>query len=161
MLKLSNLAKITKWLQNSFIKTLVFDVYYQNLIPNFWNLVSGFFPEFPDPVFFRKKSLRGFAPWKTLGHFVHFVPKQSYISPSVTWRKLEYMKNAKNILFWHLEPFFWKILLQKPPLKSDFRKIWGPKFSGFRIRFFTRTLYFSGFSGFFESLESISYLDSL
>ena len=47
--------------QNSFIKTAVFDVDYQNLITNFKNLVSGFFPEFPDPVFFRKKSLRGFA----------------------------------------------------------------------------------------------------
>ena len=45
--------------------------------------------------------------------------------------------------------FYRKIALQRPPLKSDFRKIWGEKFSGIRIRIFYPDSIFSGFSGFF------------
>ena len=55
------------------------------------NLISRFFPDFPDPVFSRKFFLRGLAGGQTLGHFV---PKQSDISLSVTWKELANTKLA-------------------------------------------------------------------
>ena len=64
------------------------------------NFISGFFPEFPDPVFFPEKKLRRLAHGQTLGHFDRFVTNFNVISPSVTWQKLADVKNAKNILFW-------------------------------------------------------------
>ena len=72
----------------------------QNLIKNTRNHRSGFFPDFPDPVFSRIFFLRGLAGGQTLGHFDRFATKLNDISPSVTWQKLADMKNAKNILFW-------------------------------------------------------------
>ena len=130
-------------------KTTIYSVHFEYLTKKRKIWYPDFFPEFPDPVFSRKKSLRDFAPWKTLGHFEDFVTKQSFISPSVTWQKLADMKSAKNILFWGIESFLRKTLLQRPPLKSNFRKIWGQKFSGIRIRIFHPDSIFSGISGFF------------
>ena len=65
---------------------------YQNLIENTQIFVSGFFPEFPDPVFSGKKKLRGLAGGQTHRHSGHFDSNYYYISPSVTWRELEYTK---------------------------------------------------------------------
>ena len=71
----------------------------QNLVKNTGNFGSGFFPDFPDPVFSQKKIVGGLGQSQTLGQsFAHFY-YINYISSLVLWRNVENMKNTKNILF--------------------------------------------------------------
>ena len=79
-------------------------------VKNSWNFFSGFFPDFPDPVFSRKKIVCGLVQSQTLCQsFAHFY-YINYISSLVLWRNVENMKNAKNILFWGLQSFLRKNL---------------------------------------------------
>ena len=71
----------------------------QNLFQNIKNFISGFFPDFPDPVFSLKKILYGLVRGQTLCHFVAYFYNINYICSLACWQKLAGMKNAKNILF--------------------------------------------------------------
>ena len=68
----------------------------QNQVPKIWNFKSGFFPDFPDPVFSRKKKLGRLGQTTTIAHFV----TQSYNNCQTLvlerWRKVEHEKNAEN-----------------------------------------------------------------
>ena len=67
---MTKLVKITK--NSTFLwKTENYTVRSQYLTKNVGNFISGFFLEFPDPVFSGKKKLLGLANGQTLGHFVH------------------------------------------------------------------------------------------
>ena len=79
----------------------------QYLSKNSWNFISRFFPDFPDPVFSRKKIVCGLVQSQTLcQYFAHFY-YINYICSLVRWQKVADMKNAKNILFWAKNRFFW------------------------------------------------------
>ena len=45
----------------------------QNLVKNTGNFGSGFFPDFPDPVFSRKKNVGEVGGGQTLGHFMGLI----------------------------------------------------------------------------------------
>ena len=79
-------------------------------VKNSWNFFSGFLPDFPDPVFSQKKIVCGLVQSQTLcQYFAHFY-YINYIGSLVWWRKVENLKNAKNILFWGLQSFLRKNL---------------------------------------------------
>ena len=63
------------------------------------NFISGFFPDFPDPVFSRNFFLEGLGGGQTLCHFVAYFYYINYLCSLACWQKLAGMKNAKNILF--------------------------------------------------------------
>ena len=69
---------------------------YQNLIENTQIFVSGFFPEFPDPVFSRKKTVRGLAGGQTMHQNAMFKHLSTSVPPFTWWQKVADMKNAKN-----------------------------------------------------------------
>ena len=56
MLKMTKLVKITKKTSTFFFITDNYAVQSQYLTTNIGNFISGFFPDFPDPVFSRKKQ---------------------------------------------------------------------------------------------------------
>ena len=60
-------------------KTLHITVLCQNLIKISWNFVSGFFPDFPDPVFSRKKRVRGLAGGQFFVHLLANIYILSFI----------------------------------------------------------------------------------
>ena len=51
-------------------KTIIYSVHSQNLTLNIRNFISGFFPDFPNPVFSRKKSVGELGRGKTFHHFI-------------------------------------------------------------------------------------------
>ena len=51
----------------------------KNLIENSRNFESGFFPDFPDPVFSRKKRVRGLARGQILAQFIAHVKVSCFI----------------------------------------------------------------------------------
>ena len=68
----------------------------KNLIENSRNFESGFFPDFPDPVFSRKKRVRGLAGGQTIDQNALFKLLSPSVLPVTWWQKLADMKNAKN-----------------------------------------------------------------
>merc|ERR1712001_313877 len=81
-----------------FNKTVHYTVQTQYLITNIGNFISGFFPDFPDPVFSRKFFLDGLGRGQTLCHFVAYFYYINYLCSLVGWQGVADMKNAKNIL---------------------------------------------------------------
>ena len=75
MLKMTKLVKITKKTSTFFFITDNYAVQSQYLTTNIGNFISGFFPDFPDPVFSRKKTVCRLVQSQTPGHFVNFVTK--------------------------------------------------------------------------------------
>ena len=71
--------KNIKFVENSeksrlyFINQLIPMYINQNLIEDIRFFGSGFFPDFPDPVFSRNKRVRGLAGGQTLAHFIAHV----------------------------------------------------------------------------------------
>ena len=94
-------------------KTVYYTVQSQYLTLKFKNFISGFFPDFPDPVFSRKLFLQRLADGQTLCQVFAHIYYINYVSSLVWWRKVEHMKNAKNILFLGKEPFLEKNYLTK------------------------------------------------
>ena len=80
-------------------KTVFCAFYSQNLIKNSQNFKSGFFPDFPDPVFSRKKRVREVAGGQTLGHFVSYMNIFHILYEFIWWQKVADMKNAKNYFY--------------------------------------------------------------
>ena len=66
-------------------KTLFFVVLFQNLIPKIRNPTSGFFPDFPDPVFSQKKKLGEVGGGQTLGHFLALTKISCFIFKLELW----------------------------------------------------------------------------
>ena len=71
----------------------------KNLIENSRNFESGFFPDFPDPVFSRKKRVRRLAGGQILAHFIAHVKVSCFIYEFIWWQKVADMKNAKNCFY--------------------------------------------------------------
>ena len=71
----------------------------QNLFQNIKNFISGFFPDFPDPVFSLKKIVREVAGGQTKCQFVSYLNIFHILQTSTWWQKLADMKNAKNLLY--------------------------------------------------------------
>ena len=69
------ISKNCKKTSQFYHKTVFYVFHSQNLIKNSRNFESGFFPDFPDPVFSRKKTVCGLVQSQTPGHFVNFVTK--------------------------------------------------------------------------------------
>ena len=71
----------------------------QNLVKNTGNFGSGFFPDFPDPVFSRNFLVRVLARTKFLDHiFVYPFLLHNFINGR-PWQALADTKNAKNHLY--------------------------------------------------------------
>ena len=70
------------------------------------------------------------------------------------------VQTVKTVIWPIKKSFLSKSLLQRPPLKSDFMKIWGQKISGIRIRIFDPGYIFSGFL-FFGFLSTKDHIDEL
>ena len=66
-------------------KTLLIAVLFQNLTPKFQNLKSGFFLDFPDPVFSQKKKLGEVGGGQTLGHFLALTKISCFIYKLELW----------------------------------------------------------------------------
>ena len=82
------------------VEVLKMSLYHSwNLTQNNKILISGFFPDFPDPVFSQNFFLLRLAKGQTLCQFFAHFYYINYICCLVTWQKLAGMKNAKNILF--------------------------------------------------------------
>ena len=71
---------------------VLYTVHSQNLTKNIWNLKSGFFPEFPDPVFSRKKSVGG----QILVHVIAHVNVSCFIYKLKLGHDGADTKNAEN-----------------------------------------------------------------
>ena len=67
------ISKNCKKTSQFYHKTVFYVFHSQNLIKNSRNFESGFFPDFPDPVFSRKKRVRGLAGGQILAHFIAHV----------------------------------------------------------------------------------------
>merc|ERR1712020_612186 len=126
------------------------------------NFISGFFPDFPDPVFSRKKTVRGHAQSQTMSHFVDFVTKFHHISPSVCGGMWSTRKMQKTCFFRQKLTFLGLIIILDKnvfnkncsQLKTkNFKKIF---FSGIPDPVFHPD---STFSGFFEFFESMVHMD--
>ena len=87
-------------------KTTIYGVHSEYIIKKIKIWYPDFFPDFPDPVFSRKKKLLRLAHGQTLRHFVVNKSLFHILLSLATWQKLADMKNAKNILFWGKEPLF-------------------------------------------------------
>ena len=70
-------------------KTIIYSVLSQNLTLNIRNFISGFFPDFPDPVFSRKKIVRGLARGQTIDHFITYIYIVLILYKITCWRMLE------------------------------------------------------------------------
>ena len=77
-------------------KTVYYTVQSQYLTLKFKNFISGFFPDFPDPVFSRKKTVCGLVQGQAVGHFITCVYIVQILYKAICWRLSEYMKIAKN-----------------------------------------------------------------
>ena len=68
----------------------------QYLTTNFGNFISGFFPDFPDPVFSRNFLLGKLGQGQIKCHFVSFMNIFHILYSFLWWQKVADMKNAKN-----------------------------------------------------------------
>ena len=71
----------------------------KNLIENSRNIESGFFPDFPDPVFSRKKRVRGLAGGQILAHFIAHVKVSCFIYELKLGHDGADAKNAENYIY--------------------------------------------------------------
>ena len=65
----------------------------QNQVPKIQNYKSGFFPEFPGPVFSRKKNGGG---GQILAHFIAKVKVSCYIYKLKLWHDVADVKSVEN-----------------------------------------------------------------
>ena len=70
-------------------KTAFYVYHSQNLSKNSRNFGSGFFPDFPDLVFFRKKIVRGLARGQTIDHFITYIYIVLILYKTACWSMLE------------------------------------------------------------------------
>ena len=68
----------------------------QNQVPKIQNYKSGFFPEFPDPVFSRKKIVGEVGGGQTLAHFIAHVKVSCYIYKLKLWHDVADAKSVEN-----------------------------------------------------------------
>ena len=75
---------------------MIYTILSQNLSLNMKNFISGFFPDFPDLVFSRKKTVRGLAGGQTIYQNAIYKHLSPSVPPVSWWQKVADMKNAKN-----------------------------------------------------------------
>ena len=75
---------------------VLYTVHSQNLTKNIWNLISGFFPEFPDPVFSPEKKVREVAGGQILAHAMAHVKLSCFIYKLKLGHDGADTKNAEN-----------------------------------------------------------------
>ena len=68
----------------------------QNLIEISWNFVSGFFPDFPDPVFSRKKIVGEVGGGQIFAHFIGHVKVSYFIYKLKLWHDVADAKSEEN-----------------------------------------------------------------
>ena len=77
-------------------KTVFYTVHSQNLFKNTENFISGFFPDFPDPVIFQKKMVGKVGVGQLFHQNVAYTYKLNILWKLIWWQKVAGMKNAKN-----------------------------------------------------------------
>ena len=68
----------------------------QNQVPKIQNYKSGFFPDFPDPVFSRKIFLGEVGGGQILAHFIAQVKVSYFIYKLKLWHDVADAKSAEN-----------------------------------------------------------------
>ena len=68
----------------------------QNQVPKIQNYKSGFFPEFPDPVFPGKKIVGEVGGSQTLPHFIAHVKVSCYTYRLKLWHDVADAKSVEN-----------------------------------------------------------------
>ena len=68
----------------------------QNQVPKIWNVKSGFFPDFPDPVFSRNFFVGGLGRGRTMSHFLGLINKECFMHELETGHDRTDTKSTKN-----------------------------------------------------------------
>ena len=92
-------GKNFKFSRFSFINLLFLMCINKILIKNYRNFVSGFFPDFPDPVFSRNFFVEKLGEGQTRCHFLSYVNIFHILYKFFWWQKVADMKNAKNCFY--------------------------------------------------------------
>ena len=78
---------------------MIYSVHSQNLTLNIRNFISGFFPDFPDPVFSRNFCLERLGDGQIKCHFVSYMNTFHILYEFIWWQKVADTKNAKNYFY--------------------------------------------------------------
>ena len=73
-----------------------YTVHSQNLTSNIRNLISGFFPELPDPVFSREKIVGEVGGGQIFAHFIGHVKVSYFIYKLKLWHDVADAKSVEN-----------------------------------------------------------------
>ena len=97
--KIVKISKNCKKTSQFYHKTAFYVFHSQNLIKNRQYFESGFFPDFPDPVFSRNFCLERLGDGQIKCHFVSYMNTFHILYEFIWWQKVADTKNAKNYFY--------------------------------------------------------------